>query len=106
MATCRFLPAHDSTGSPMQSSYTMRYDWRLEDAPPAPWVELKALGGAGFPATGDVAAMAFAGDSVASPAQRAKVLAMVKAKATEMADCPSIETAASRASCATSAPRL
>lgn len=96
MSTCRFQPAHDSTGSPMQSSYSMHYDWRLEDAPPDPWVELKALGGAGFPATGDVATVAFTGNSVASPAQRAKVLAMVKARATEMAACPSIETAASR----------
>ncbi|MDA8455028.1 energy transducer TonB [Acidovorax sp. GBBC 3334] len=96
MAACRFKPAQDSTGAPMQSSYVMRHEWRLEDAPPDPWVELKALNGAGFSASGDVAALAVAGDSAASPAQRAKVLAMVKARATEMAGCPSIEAAASR----------
>lgn len=96
MSGCQFKPAQDSTGSPMQSSYVMRFEWRLQDAPPDPWVELKALNGAGFPASTDLSVPPVTGDSAASPAQRTKVLAIVKSRAIEMAGCPSIEAAASR----------
>jgi TonB family protein len=91
LSACRFNPAHDSAGAPVASTYPMRFDWRLEDAPPDPWVALRALSGRGFTPTGDFTAVPFTGDSTATPEQRARMLQAVHAEAVDKAQCPSIE---------------
>jgi TonB family protein len=96
LSACRFKPARDSTGTPMVSSYPMRFEWRLEDAPPDPWVALRAVRGGGFAATTDVASIPFAGDSAGSIEQRAKMLQAVRDEAVDKAQCPSIEKASAR----------
>jgi TonB family protein len=97
LSACRFKPAHDSMGTPVASTYSMRFEWRLADAPPDPWVALRALNGAGFAPTDDFAAVPFAGDSAATPQQRAKMLQAARAEALDKAQCASIEQASARA---------
>jgi TonB family protein len=96
LSACRFKPARDPAGTAVASTYPMRFDWRLEDAPADPWVALRALNGAGFAPTTDFAAVPFTGDSAATPEQRAKMLQAASGEALEKAQCPSIEQASAR----------
>lgn len=96
MRSCRFKPAHDSMGTPAPSTYVLRFDWRLQDAPRDPWVQLRALDGGGFAATADFSAVPFTGSSAASPEQRTKILDKMGAEARDKSRCPSIEEAAAR----------
>jgi hypothetical protein len=59
-------------------------------------VALRALRGAGFAPTGDLAAVPFAGDSAANAEQRAKMLQAARAEAQDKAQCPSIEQVSAR----------
>jgi TonB family protein len=93
---CRFHPALDAAGQAMATWTKLRFDWRLEDIPPDPWVDLRARNGAGFQPTADFSVLPFAGNSVTTKEQRAKILEAVQAQATTNAQCASIESVSSR----------
>ena len=80
----------------MASGYPMRFEWRLEDAPPDPWVGLRALAGGGFAPTSDFSAVPFTGDSAGSAEQRARMLQAVRDEAVDKAQCASIERVSAR----------
>jgi TonB family protein len=94
--SCRFLAARDAAGAAVRSTYPMRFEWRLDDAPPDPWVALRALKGAGFAATLDLAAVPFRGESAATAEQRTKILQALRTEALDKAMCPSVEGVSSR----------
>lgn len=94
--TCRFIAAQDATGTNVASSHAMTFDWRLENAPPDPWVDLRALKGGGFMPTADLAKLTVTGDSATAPEERSKMLRAVLAEAVDKAQCPSIEQVATR----------
>jgi TonB family protein len=98
LSVCRFKPARDSAGTAVASTYPMRFEWRLEDAPPDPWVALRALNGGGYTPTTDFAAVPFTCDSAAVSEQRARMLQAASAEALAKAQCPSIEQASARIS--------
>lgn len=95
-ATCRFFPAQNQAGAPVSSIYAKSFEWRLQDAPADPWVDLRALQGTGFAPVADYAALPFAGKSVATAEQRAKMLKAVSDEALEKAQCASIEQVTAR----------
>ena len=94
--SCRFLPARDASGAAIKSIYVKAYEWKLEKAPPDPWTLLSLVDGQGFAAVSDFDAIPFSGESVASPAQRVKMLRATSAEAAEKARCPNIEQVSAR----------
>jgi TonB family protein len=104
LSLCRFNPARDSTGTPMASSYPMRFEWRLENAPSDPWVAMREVAGGGFAPTEDFGTIPFAGDSASSIEQRARMLRAARDEALDKALCPSVEKASARVAYSDTAP--
>ena len=91
---CKFHPGLDTIGNPLPRGVaTVRHTWRLEDAPPDPWIALRAAASAArWTATEDLAAATlFTAPSATTADQRAKVLRRLQDTARENAGCPSIE---------------
>ena len=91
LSACRFEPARDSAGTAVPATTLMQHVWRLQDAPPDPWAELRKRGAGGRPATADLAAVPFSTATRANPEQRLKILRALQQEATEQAGCGSVE---------------
>lgn len=92
LTLCKYQPGLDTIGNPLPGVARVRHTWRLEDAPPDPWVTLRATArDARWTATENLDTVPFPAPSAATAEQRTKILRRLQESARENAGCPSIE---------------